>query len=131
MHFTEFRATADGHELRLRLRPAELGDLMIRVQTTDSGVTVQVVASNPAAQRTLEFDSARLRSELSNAGFGNSSVDVSHRDQGDHGGSSAQPNSGGHARGEPRRDASEAPYRPVVAGEFRRNRPGGSVDLTL
>ncbi len=125
------RATADGHDLRLRLRPAELGELSIRVQTSEQGVTIHLVASSPAARQALESDSNRLRAELANAGFGNSSVDVSQRDDGHQPGSSMSHNAGEQHRSGARGDGSDTGYRPTVRQEFGRVRRGSSVNLTL
>ncbi len=74
------RQSSDGNEVRLRLRPAELGELLVNVHTNDDGLTVRIVTTNNAATQLLDADAARLRNELRNAGLGDANVDVSHQE---------------------------------------------------
>ncbi|MFT7597609.1 MAG: hypothetical protein ACI8TP_000529 [Acidimicrobiales bacterium] len=90
------RAGLDGNEVRIRLRPADLGELLVQVQTRGEHVTVRLVASSEAAQQALLLDRQRLTAELVKAGFSDGFVDVSQDDlagrdqrQGDQGGSSS------------------------------------------
>jgi flagellar hook-length control protein FliK len=96
------RPTADGNEVRLRLRPAELGELLVNVQANDDGVSVRLVTTSNTAQQTLAADSARLKNELHLAGFGETSVDVSQQDDGRQ--DNGQPRQGAneHGRRSPR-----------------------------
>ena len=87
--FDRIRSTGDGQEVRIRLRPAELGELLVQVRTRGDHVSVRLVASSAAAHQTLMDDRLRLASELARAGFDEGSVDIGQHDAGDssrHGG---------------------------------------------
>lgn len=87
--FDRIRSTGDGQEVRIRLRPAELGELLVQVRTRGDHVSVRLVASSAAAHQTLIDDRLRLASELARAGFNEGSVDIGQHDAGDssrHGG---------------------------------------------
>lgn len=102
--FDRIRSTGDGQEVRIRLRPAELGELLVQIRTQGDHVAVRLVASSAAAQQTLVDDRQRLAAELARAGFEEGSVDISQQNAGE---------SGSH-RGETGDDSNA-------------DRPGGSV----
>ncbi len=81
--FDRIRSTGDGQEVRIRLRPAELGELLVQVRTQGDHVSVRLVASSAAAQQTLMDDRLRLAAELARAGFDEGSVDIGRQDAGD------------------------------------------------
>lgn len=81
--FDRIRSTGDGQEVRIRLRPAELGELLVQVRTQGEHVSVKLVASSAAAQQTLVDDRLRLAAELARAGFEEGSVDIGHQEAGD------------------------------------------------
>lgn len=83
--FDRIRSTGDGQEVRIRLRPAELGELLVQVRTQGEHVAVRLVASNAAAQQTLIDDRLRLAAELARAGFDEGSVDISQQNLSDSG----------------------------------------------
>jgi hypothetical protein len=62
---------------RLALKPADLGGIEIRLQTSSAGVTAQVVADSPEATRLLAQAGAELRRSLEDAGVTLLSLDVS------------------------------------------------------
>jgi len=62
---------------RLNLRPAELGGIEIRLQSTSGGVTAQVMADSPEAARLLQQASEELRRSLSARDVTLLSLDVS------------------------------------------------------
>lgn len=82
------RATGDGHDLRLRLHPADLGEVAVQVRTQGGELTVSVVTSTAAARDALQADRNLLLDELADAGFEGDRVDVSLRG-GDEGGDGA------------------------------------------
>lgn len=83
--FDRIRSTGDGQEVRIRLRPAELGELIVQVRTQGDHVAVRLVASSAAAQQTLVDDRLRLAAELARAGFDEGSVDIGQQNTGDSG----------------------------------------------
>ena len=70
------RTGPEGTELRLRLHPAELGELLIQVRAQGEQLSVRLVTSSAAAHQTLLADQQRLAEELSEAGFTDGSVDI-------------------------------------------------------
>lgn len=92
--FDRIRSTGDGQEVRIRLRPAELGELLVQIRTKGDHVAVRLVASSAAAQQTLVDDRLRLAAELARAGFEEGSVDISQQDAGDAGGRGRQNSDG-------------------------------------
>lgn len=80
--FDRIRSTVDGQEVRMRLRPAELGELLVQVRTQGDQVSVRLVASSAGAHQTLMDDRVRLAAELARAGFDEGSVDISQSDAG-------------------------------------------------
>ncbi len=74
--FDRIRSSADGQEVRIRLRPAELGELVVQVRTNGDQVSVRLTASSAAAHQTLLDDRLRLATELAKAGFDEGSVDI-------------------------------------------------------
>lgn len=81
--FDRVRSTGDGQELLMRLRPAELGELLVQVRTQGDHVSVRLVTSSAAAQQTLVDDRLRLAAELARAGFDEGSVDIGQSNTGD------------------------------------------------
>jgi len=80
--FDRMRSSGDVQEVRIRLRPAELGELMVQIKTQGDHVAVRLVASSSAAQQALIDDRLRLASELARAGFEEGSVDISQQETG-------------------------------------------------
>lgn len=80
--FDRIRSSGDVQEVRIRLRPAELGELMVQVKTQGDHVAVRLIASSSAAQQTLIDDRLRLATELARAGFDEGSVDISQHESG-------------------------------------------------
>jgi flagellar hook-length control protein FliK len=76
------RASENGQELRMRLRPADLGELLIQVHTRGDHVSVRLATTNDGARQALLDDQARLAEELANAGFQGASVDVRQENDG-------------------------------------------------
>ncbi|MDP9385392.1 MAG: flagellar hook-length control protein FliK, partial [Actinomycetota bacterium] len=62
---------------RLALKPADLGGIEIRLQTSSAGVTAQVIADSPEATRLLQQAGSELRRSLEDAGVNLLSLDVS------------------------------------------------------
>ena len=83
--FDRVRSSAEGQEVRIRLRPAELGELLVQIKTQGDHVAVRLTASSSAAQQTLIDDRLRLATELARAGFEEGSVDISQQENGTHG----------------------------------------------
>lgn len=71
------RTGPEGTELRLRLHPAELGELLIQVRAHGEQLSVRLVTSSAVAHQTLVADQQRLTEELAEAGFADGTVDVS------------------------------------------------------
>ena len=129
------RSGPDGTELRLRLHPAELGELLIQVRAQGEQLSVRLVTSSTAAQQTLLSDQQRLAAELADAGFADGTVDIGQwggsaggdgrpdHDDPSRGESSAQQQLAGSASGDRERAAS--------AGGPSQRRHAGLVDLTL
>ena len=67
---------------RMALKPAELGGIEIRLQTSSAGVTAQVVADSPEATRMLTHAAADLRRSLESSGVTLLSLDVSTHGEG-------------------------------------------------
>lgn len=85
--FDRVRTSGEGQEVRMRLRPAELGELVVQIRTQGDHVAVKLITSSAAAQQTLVDDRLRLAAELARAGFDEGSVDIGQqgrdRDRGD------------------------------------------------
>jgi flagellar hook-length control protein FliK len=90
MAFDRIRSTGNGQEVRIRLRPADLGELVVQVRTQGEQVAVRLTASSQAAQQALVDDRLRLAAELARAGFEEGSVDIGR----DEGGNLGQPGQG-------------------------------------
>lgn len=80
--FDRIRSSGGVQEVRIRLRPAELGELMVQVKTQGDHVAVRLIASSSAAQQALIDDRLRLATELARAGFEEGSVDISQQENG-------------------------------------------------
>ncbi|MEM9652373.1 MAG: flagellar hook-length control protein FliK [Actinomycetota bacterium] len=71
------RTTAAGdQQMTIRLRPAELGSVMIRVTTGEAGTTVALVAESAAAASQLNQQRQQLINELEDRGLTEVAVDV-------------------------------------------------------
>ncbi len=131
------RTGPDGTELRLRLHPAELGELLVQVRAQGEHLSVRLVASSAAAHQALVADQQRLAEELAEAGFADGSVDVGEWGAGAFGGDRPP---GRHGATPPRSPAvSSAAGWPAASADDRStidpSRPGrrraGLVDLVL
>ena len=101
------RVGPTGSELRLRLRPAELGELLVQVRTVGDQLAVRLVTSSLSAQQVLVNDQSRLAAELAAAGFDDGSFDISHQ---------GQPNGDSGSNMDPRSDSEQQPSaRPIAA----------------
>lgn len=78
--FGRIRSSENGQEVRIRLRPAELGELVVHVRTNGEHVSVKLTASSAAAQQMLADDRLRLAEELARAGFDEGLVDIATHD---------------------------------------------------
>lgn len=84
------RSNADGEQVfTIRLRPAELGALTVRIHTSDAGVRVSLVTDTAAAANQLSQQRQELVSDLEERGLSGAGVDVSTSDQGAQQGSEA------------------------------------------
>lgn len=93
--FDRIRSNGETNEVRIRLRPAELGELVVQVRTQGEHVAVRLLASSAAAQQALLDDRLRLASELALAGFEEGSVDIDRQSSGETGSQDdRQPNDG-------------------------------------
>lgn len=71
------RTTPAGEQqLTIRLRPAELGSVMVRISTGENGTTVALVADSSAAANQLQQQRSLLVSELEESGLRGIAVDV-------------------------------------------------------
>ena len=131
------RTGPDGAELRLRLHPAELGELLVQVRTQGDQLAVRLVASSTAAQQTLLADQQRLAAELAEAGFAEGSVDIGQSGTGTFGdnrpsgrdeSTSSDPSD---ARSPSIPGASVGPDQALVDANRNGRRHTGLVDLTL
>jgi len=132
------RANAEGdQELTIRLRPADMGSVMVRISTGDSGTAVALVADSAVAANQLQQQRQQLIGELEDSGIRGVAVDVNTSGQGQ-----TRPDLGAEADGRrPPRGGftpgalSEAASRldPNSAGRDRRVRTpsSGLVDLDL
>ena len=69
------QAKQDG-EIKIRLKPDHLGDLMMSVKTSGQNVAIQIKAHAPEAKRILEESIGRLKDSLSTQNLNLSSVDI-------------------------------------------------------
>ncbi|MEL7156638.1 MAG: flagellar hook-length control protein FliK [Actinomycetota bacterium] len=71
------RTNLDGdQQMTIRLRPAELGSVMVRVIANETGTNISVVAETSAAANQLSQQRQQLASELENSGLRGVSVDI-------------------------------------------------------
>ncbi len=71
------RTNADGdQQMTIRLRPAELGAVIVRVIANETGTNVSVVAETSAAANQLSQQRQQLTSELESSGLRGVSVDI-------------------------------------------------------
>lgn len=89
----------------LRLNPAELGSLEIRVRVEKEGASVSFVVHNATARETVEAALPRLRELLGDAGLALTHVDVAERQAGEH----RQDGDDGGGPGSDRGRAAEGP----------------------
>jgi flagellar hook-length control protein FliK len=131
------RTGLEGAELRLRLHPAELGELLVQVRTQGDQLSVRLVTSSTAAQQTLLADQQRLAAELAEAGFADGMVDIGQWGAGNSGGD-RPPDHDERTSSDPSTTRSTTTPGTAAEAELARidpNRPGrrraGLVDLTL
>lgn len=65
-----------GRELVVSLRPAELGQLTVRVTVVDGALTAQIAADRPEAARMLQQSLGQLNAVLAELGFQLDSLDI-------------------------------------------------------
>jgi flagellar hook-length control protein FliK len=68
-------AASDGGSVELRLDPPELGRVQIHLAPTDGGVRAMVIADRPETGDFLRRHAAQLAQELTQAGYGEVSLD--------------------------------------------------------
>jgi len=73
----EFAAAGGNGELRVRLKPDNLGELQVRVVTRGNDVGVQIRASDERSKAILEESLSHLRESLASQNLNLSSVDLS------------------------------------------------------
>lgn len=71
----------DGGEVELRLHPAELGGIKIRVVRAEHGLETRIVASEQMTGDLLNQHRDQLIDALADLGFDSSDVDISYQDQ--------------------------------------------------
>lgn len=124
------RAEAHGQELTVRLNPAELGELILKVRTQGDEVTVRLVATSATSHQALLGDRQRLATELHNAGFNDGFVDISHQDL-NSGDSSHESDPSSQERSDHTHlIAPNVGRRPTAAVQFGQ-RGGSSINLSL
>ena len=70
-------ARSDANEMRLQLRPPELGELELRIRTTDGVVRGEIVVGSSEVKQLLESQLDRLRAALAESGLELEGFDVS------------------------------------------------------
>ena len=60
---------AGGAEMRIQLQPADLGEIELRVRTTEAMVRGEMMVQNPEVKQLLEHNMDRLRSALAQEGL--------------------------------------------------------------
>lgn len=115
------RVSAGGNELVVRLAPAELGRIEVRMAFDDrGGLTAVIAADSPVALDMLRRDSADLSRSLSDAGFRSDGQSLRFDGGGDRGG--GQPRTPWHNASQkpgqtgdfgPASDLETSPYRPL------------------
>lgn len=66
------------HSIQVDLHPAELGHLQIRIEQTGDQLTAKIIATEIASSELLIQDRQHLVESLSELGFGEASVDITH-----------------------------------------------------
>lgn len=116
------RVSAGGNELLVRLAPAELGRIEVRMAFDDrGGLTTVIAADSPVALDMLRRDSADLTRSLTDAGFRSDGQSLRFDSGGDRGGGGGQqrsPWSTATAKQDQAGDSAsvgdfETPYRPL------------------
>ncbi len=69
-------SAAGGGEMRIRLNPGNLGELMIRISTNGKDVGLKVQANDPAAKKVIEESLGALRDSLAQQSLALGRVDV-------------------------------------------------------
>ena len=101
------RVSAGGNELIVRLAPAELGRIEVRMAFDDrGGLTTVIAAESPVALDMLRRDSSDLSRALSDAGFRDNGQSLRFDGGSDRGG------------GQPRSPWHNATPKPAVSGDF-------------
>jgi flagellar hook-length control protein FliK len=67
---------AGGGEMRIKMNPGNLGELMIRVSTDGKDVGLKVQANDPAAKKVIEESLSSLRDSLASQNLALGRVDV-------------------------------------------------------
>lgn len=68
--------TEGDQQMTIRLRPAELGSVVVRVTTGEAGTAVSLVAESSAAANQLNQQRQQLISDLEETGIGSVNVDI-------------------------------------------------------
>lgn len=63
-------------QMTIRLRPAELGAVLVRINTTDAGTTVALVTESTAAANQLNQQRQQLITDLEDGGLADVNVDI-------------------------------------------------------
>lgn len=125
--------TNGDQQMTIRLRPAELGSVMIRVSTGDGGTTVALVAESAAAAGQLNQQRQQLINELEDGGLSGVAVDVGTSADADDQTGEADADGDESVPGRDRGSAMSQD--PDTLDRYRIRRPGGTsaglVDLDL
>jgi flagellar protein FlbC len=97
-------------EIRLMLRPEELGSVRIKMELADNRITGRIIVDTPQARETLEQNLPGLYKALRDSGFESASLDVAV------GGRDGKAN-----QGDQEGDRSNPEYLPSYAEEFEKN----------
>ncbi|MGF1595946.1 MAG: flagellar hook-length control protein FliK [Acidimicrobiales bacterium] len=125
------RTTAEGQqEITLRLHPAELGSVMIRISTGGAGTMVAMVTETGAAANQLNQQRQQLLDELASTGLDGASVDIGTRDGSGHPGDDPRGRPGRNGAGTVASGLDADHSLAADAGPIRR-RSTNTVDLTL
>jgi flagellar hook-length control protein FliK len=113
----------EGAEVQLRLHPAELGELRVRVVQLDGGVETQIVASEQVTGELLQQHREQLLAALTNLGFETSDVDISYTSHSDQ-------SSRDSAGGRPGRDEEGRSFNPKApASAARPSESSGGLNI--
>ena len=68
----------DPGRVQVRLDPPELGSVFVEVSSTDDGIVARLAAVDPVARAALRNELMDLKKTLSDAGYDNVDIDLSH-----------------------------------------------------